>query len=83
MKQNYVDCNIIQKGNITLLQCFPMDLFLQIFTCHVTKARSFARNAVNWELSFVLTQCRSYRFNGESDNVVIEFIIIIIIIIII
>ena len=56
MKQNYVDSYMIQKGNITLLQCFPMELFLQIFISDVTKARSFAHNAVNWELSFVLTQ---------------------------
>ena len=47
-----------------------------MFTCNVTKARSFARIslAVNYR-SFSHGDV-SYRFNGKNDNVVLEFCII-------
>ena len=44
-----------------------------MFTCDVTKARSFARNFVSRELSFISHGDVSYRFNGKNDNVVLEF----------
>ena len=39
-----------------------------MFTCEITKARSFACNFVYCEVSFGV----SYTFNGENDNVVLE-----------
>ena len=44
-------------------------------TCDVTNARSFARNFVSPELSFISHSDVSYRFNGKNDNVVLEFVI--------
>ena len=43
-----------------------------MFTCDVITARIFARNFVSRELSFIFTRDVSYRFNGKTDNVVLE-----------
>ena len=42
-----------------------------MFTCNVTKARSFACNFVSRELSFH-TVAFPIRFNGKNDNIVLE-----------
>ena len=42
-------------------------------TCEVTKARSFARNFLLCELSFICISDVSYRFNLENDYVLLEF----------
>ena len=42
-----------------------------MFTCDVTKARSFARNFVTCELLFAHIDV-FYGSNGENDNVVFE-----------
>ena len=46
-----------------------------MFICDVTKARSFARNFVSRELSFISKGDVSYRFNGKNDNVVLELVL--------
>ena len=40
-----------------------------MFTCDVTKARSFARNFVS--VNYRLFSHVSYRLNGKNDNVVL------------
>ena len=44
-----------------------------MFTCDVTKARSFARNFVSRDYRLFSHGDVSYRFNGKNDNVVLEY----------
>ena len=44
-----------------------------MFTCDVTKARSFARNFVSRELRLFSHGDVSYRFNGKNDNFVLHY----------
>ena len=64
------------KGNVTLLQSFPMESFSVdvkfTFTCDVTKARSFACTSltVNYHLIHMVFTMGSLW--GENDTVVLE-----------
>ena len=60
---------MIKKRKLRLIQRSTMDSFSADVNVYMRRhqARSFARNFVSHELSFIFT-----RFNGKNDNVVLE-----------
>ena len=78
VKKNYFDFNMIQKGDATLLQCFPKDYFaadIDRSKCLHAKASNalfcthYIGNVIyqNFSHSDV-----SNRFNGKDVNVMLE-----------
>ena len=47
-----------------------------MFSCDITKARSFACNFIAVNYCLFAHSDVSYSFNGESNNVLLEFVII-------
>ena len=68
---------MIKKGKVTLLQRFPMDLFSTDVNVYMRRHKSslFATISLNGNYGLFTHSDVSYRFNGENDNVVLEFVI--------
>ena len=74
-QQNYFDSNTTEKRKIMFLQRFPMDLFFCGRKCfHATSQKRALSHVISFAVNYRSTAHSevSYRFNGESDNVVLK-----------
>ena len=78
IKKNYFDSNMIQKGNTTLLQCFPKDYFAadadRSKCLHMTSSNAllwmhYVGNVIYHKFSH---DDVSYKFNGKNVNAMLE-----------
>ena len=81
VKKQYFHSNMIQKGNVTLLQRLPKDYFAADVDrnkyLHVTSSNElfcthYVGNVICHKISHGDV---SYRFNGKTVNVMLEFFI--------